>query len=133
MFQKIVNQYVRIFGHFQNICASDAPVCPTQLLIEQKCSNFVERYNIYSDAFNPVTSAWLVNVMCVCSDVDECSSGERVCQRNADCINRPGGYQCECADGYRLTPHGACAGETPHTHYHCLQEFVGNEFTLLKG
>lgn len=62
--------------------------------------------------------AWLVNethcvyLLCVCvSDIDECSSREPVCQRNADCFNRPGSYQCECSEGYILTPDGACAGE----------------------
>ncbi|TFK01273.1 type 1 phosphatidylinositol 4,5-bisphosphate 4-phosphatase [Platysternon megacephalum] len=43
-------------------------------------------------------------------DIDECSSGENLCQRNADCINIPGSYRCECSTGYKLSPSGACVG-----------------------
>uniref|UniRef100_A0A8C2T004 Fibrillin 3 n=1 Tax=Coturnix japonica TaxID=93934 RepID=A0A8C2T004_COTJA len=44
------------------------------------------------------------------ADIDECSSGENLCQRNADCINIPGSYRCECSTGYKLSPSGACVG-----------------------
>lgn len=44
-------------------------------------------------------------------DIDECSSGENLCQRNADCINIPGSYRCECSTGYKLSPSGACVGK----------------------
>uniref|UniRef100_A0A674K3X4 Fibrillin 3 n=1 Tax=Terrapene triunguis TaxID=2587831 RepID=A0A674K3X4_9SAUR len=46
----------------------------------------------------------------LCADIDECSSGENLCQRNADCINIPGSYRCECSTGYKLSPSGACVG-----------------------
>lgn len=44
-------------------------------------------------------------------DIDECSNGENLCQRNADCINSPGSYRCECAAGFKLSPNGACVGK----------------------
>ncbi|PNI18366.1 FBN3 isoform 8, partial [Pan troglodytes] len=43
-------------------------------------------------------------------DVDECGSRESPCQQNADCINIPGSYHCECTRGYKLSPGGACVG-----------------------
>lgn len=50
--------------------------------------------------------------VCVCAlDNDECSGSEILCQRNADCINSPGSYRCECSDGFKLSPVGACIGE----------------------
>lgn len=45
------------------------------------------------------------------SDIDECSNGDNLCQRNADCINSPGSYRCECAAGFKLSPNGACVGK----------------------
>ncbi|XP_041916071.1 fibrillin-2-like [Alosa sapidissima] len=48
------------------------------------------------------------DLLLVCEDIDECSSGEILCQRNADCINSPGSYRCECSDGFNLSPTGAC-------------------------
>ncbi|XP_062816685.1 fibrillin-2 isoform X2 [Anolis carolinensis] len=50
------------------------------------------------------------NILLICEDIDECSSGESLCQRNADCLNIPGSYRCECATGYKLSPSGACVG-----------------------
>ncbi|XP_073729872.1 fibrillin-2 [Misgurnus anguillicaudatus] len=63
------------------------------------------------------------DLLITCEDIDECSSLGRVCQRNADCINSPGSYQCECSDGYILSPNGACTDrnecvETPGVCHH---------------
>uniref|UniRef100_A0A8C8RUV9 Fibrillin-2 n=1 Tax=Pelusios castaneus TaxID=367368 RepID=A0A8C8RUV9_9SAUR len=44
----------------------------------------------------------------ICFNIDECSNGDNLCQRNADCINSPGSYRCECAAGFKLSPNGAC-------------------------
>lgn len=44
------------------------------------------------------------------SDIDECQNGP-VCQQNADCLNLPGSYRCECKAGYRFTPTGQCLGK----------------------
>lgn len=46
------------------------------------------------------------------SDIDECNSGDNLCQRNANCINIPGSYRCECLAGFKLSPSGACVGES---------------------
>ena len=32
--------------------------------------------------------------------IDECEKNP--CQKNADCVNSPGSYKCECAYGYYL-------------------------------
>lgn len=45
------------------------------------------------------------------TDIDECNSGDNLCQRNAKCINIPGSYRCECSPGFKLSPSGACLGE----------------------
>lgn len=47
-----------------------------------------------------------------CVDIDECNSGDNLCQRNANCINIPGSYRCECSPGFKLSPTGACVGES---------------------
>ena len=33
-------------------------------------------------------------------DIDECSTGMNDCNWNADCINIPGSYECQCHAGY---------------------------------
>ena len=45
-------------------------------------------------------------------DVDECSgrNRRRLCQSNAECINKPGTFICECNDGYRMLKNGTCKG-----------------------
>uniref|UniRef100_A0A8C5I4Y5 Fibrillin-2-like n=1 Tax=Gouania willdenowi TaxID=441366 RepID=A0A8C5I4Y5_GOUWI len=48
------------------------------------------------------------NILLICEDIDECNSGDNLCQRNAKCINIPGSYRCECSAGFKLTPSGAC-------------------------
>ncbi|KAG2463812.1 FBN2 protein, partial [Polypterus senegalus] len=42
------------------------------------------------------------------TDIDECNNGDILCQRNANCINIPGSYRCECSPGFKLSPTGAC-------------------------
>uniref|UniRef100_A0AAZ3Q2V8 Fibrillin 2b n=1 Tax=Oncorhynchus tshawytscha TaxID=74940 RepID=A0AAZ3Q2V8_ONCTS len=48
------------------------------------------------------------NILLICEDIDECNSGDNLCQRNANCINFPGSYRCECSPGFKLSPSGAC-------------------------
>uniref|UniRef100_A0A7N6BM21 Fibrillin 2b n=1 Tax=Anabas testudineus TaxID=64144 RepID=A0A7N6BM21_ANATE len=48
------------------------------------------------------------NILLICEDIDECNSGDNLCQRNANCVNIPGSYRCECSPGYKLSPSGAC-------------------------
>ena len=35
-----------------------------------------------------------------CTDIDECSSAENVCDENADCINTEASYECSCSQGF---------------------------------
>uniref|UniRef100_A0A8C2EZ36 Fibrillin 2b n=1 Tax=Cyprinus carpio TaxID=7962 RepID=A0A8C2EZ36_CYPCA len=48
------------------------------------------------------------NILLICEDIDECNSGDNLCQHNANCINIPGSYRCECSAGFKLSPSGAC-------------------------
>uniref|UniRef100_A0AAY5EYQ0 Fibrillin 2b n=1 Tax=Electrophorus electricus TaxID=8005 RepID=A0AAY5EYQ0_ELEEL len=48
------------------------------------------------------------NILLICEDIDECNSGDNLCQRNANCINIPGSFRCECSPGFKLSPSGAC-------------------------
>lgn len=36
----------------------------------------------------------------VCSDVDECITGDDECVENADCSNTNGDHRCVCSDGF---------------------------------
>ena len=35
-----------------------------------------------------------------CIDVDECELGTHTCSPLANCLNQPGGFECECQEGY---------------------------------
>ncbi|CAH1251723.1 FBN3 [Branchiostoma lanceolatum] len=65
-----------------------------------------------------------------CEDIDECATGEYMCDDNADCVNEVGRYTCQCRTGYmsvsrrgtgfpgeckeqRLFPYGAGSGHYP--------------------
>ena len=43
---------------------------------------------------------WESNQTGTCVDTDECSSLEEICPENTVCRNFPGGYECNCKDGY---------------------------------
>lgn len=43
-------------------------------------------------------------------DVDECEYDEHDCQPSQQCINTPGGFHCQCPDGYRKIG-TECVGE----------------------
>ena len=36
----------------------------------------------------------------ICTDKDECDTGDNTCDNNAECINRIGGYDCRCLTGF---------------------------------
>ena len=36
----------------------------------------------------------------ICVDTDECSTLRRICHKKAVCMNIPGGYECNCQEGY---------------------------------
>jgi hypothetical protein len=41
-------------------------------------------------------------------DKDECADGTHTCKGNQECLNRGGGYVCQCPSGHSLTPSGDC-------------------------
>ena len=43
-----------------------------------------------------------------CEDVDECATGAAQCDQK--CVNLPGGFRCECNDGYKLVSFGPPQG-----------------------
>lgn len=45
-----------------------------------------------------------------CEDINECTEGRQVCGYGAECINRPGSYECVCPHGYGGDPYnGLCS------------------------
>ena len=46
---------------------------------------------------------------CTLLDIDECTTGVHNCTLNQQCVNKPGGYDCECVHGYKLL-NGICEG-----------------------
>lgn len=73
---------------------------------------------------------WFLTLSLGISDIDECSNGDNLCQRNADCINSPGSYRCECAAGFKLSPNGACVGKKS-VDFSGLNLFVPNPRSVL--
>lgn len=56
-----------------------------------------------------------------CQDVDECATGEFACDPNANCVNRPGDYECSCKPGWKgngklCTSLDECQGATNVCH-----------------
>ena len=46
-----------------------------------------------------------------CIDIDECTSDIYACDSNQICINDPGGFHCDCKEGFQLDPIiNACVG-----------------------
>lgn len=47
-----------------------------------------------------------------CIDIDECAIDKSACDSNQICINDPGGFHCDCKEGFQLDPViNACVGE----------------------
>lgn len=56
-----------------------------------------------------VSALWLLYL----ADVDECGEQSSCCEQ--DCTNYPGGYECYCSAGYRLSSDGcSCDGMLRH-------------------
>ena len=34
-------------------------------------------------------------------DIDECTTGDHNCKSNERCVNKPGGFICKCASGFK--------------------------------
>ncbi|XP_063897763.1 fibulin-1 isoform X1 [Helicoverpa armigera] len=50
-----------------------------------------------------------------CVDIDECTFGQHSCKNTEVCVNKPGGYICECMAGFRREPGGYCVVITTST------------------
>lgn len=44
------------------------------------------------------------------ADIDECQSGSFSCHAQAECVNVPGSYDCNCLPGYTGDGQQTCAG-----------------------
>lgn len=42
------------------------------------------------------------------TDVNECERGQHICSSLETCMNRVGGYTCECLTGFRRADDGWC-------------------------
>ena len=42
-------------------------------------------------------------------EIDECTTGNHNCKSNEHCVNKPGGFICECASGFKSVDN-ACEG-----------------------
>ena len=51
-----------------------------------------------------------------CQDIDECAINTHDCVEQATCNNTPGGFTCDCNDGYTGDGSTACNPEPPPTH-----------------
>lgn len=70
---------------------------------------------------NPLTSAGSKKITCEmgfrrvqnkCIDIDECAIDKAACDSNQICINEPGGFQCDCKEGFQLDATiNACVGK----------------------
>lgn len=65
----------------------------------------------------------------VCVDIDECRTGAGVCGPNAQCINTPGSFKCDCFAGYVGTPprvecKAPCEDITCGPHAYCKPDGV---------
>ena len=56
------------------------------------CSVYMK---IYTNFLNVSRHSFIL-----CTDIDECEIGAHQCDINAECINIPGGYNCNCETGF---------------------------------
>ena len=62
-----------------------------------------------------------------CTDDDECLLGTDLCSIYATCVNTPGSYSCQCADGYRGNGR-QCTG-TSYMYMHVLTTLLCRSFS----
>ena len=53
---------------------------------------------------------------CFCLDIDECSENTDNCDINANCLNNPGSYSCQCKSGFSGDGF-SCSSKTNYLHY----------------
>ena len=56
-----------------------------------------------------ISTYFIVSIIYLLIDIDECATGGHNCTQNQRCVNRPGSFICECVSGYRLL-NGICEG-----------------------
>ena len=76
----------------EGTCTDD--ICP----INAECVSPVESDCRCKNGYG--AKLWKSNSTEICVDTDECSSLRVICPENALCVNFPGGYECNCQEGY---------------------------------
>ena len=71
----------------------------------QKCTNTIGSYRCTVQCEKGYVSSFHGDD---CLDVDECSERLHNCAHDKECINKPGGFQCQCPKGYFEYRDGTC-------------------------
>ena len=69
-----------------------------------------------SNVFPPFRAIVYLLVVCIFTDIDECSAQPGTCN-NGTCENTDGHYRCHCHPGFRLTINQDCEGRTSVIQY----------------
>ena len=48
-----------------------------------------------------------IMLVCLFADINECEEGRQVCGYGAECVNKPGAYECVCPRGYTGDPYNS--------------------------
>uniref|UniRef100_A0A1I7Z159 EGF-like domain-containing protein n=1 Tax=Steinernema glaseri TaxID=37863 RepID=A0A1I7Z159_9BILA len=81
----------------QDPCASGAHLCHQE---HMRCQVEAHSYRCICDrGFSAVANS-SAPVGYSCADLDECARGEHNCDRNAECRNIPGSFECSCREGF---------------------------------
>jgi len=86
-------------------------VCMCQCLV-QKLKHIFD--NNSEQAVRPglqhCTYVFLHVIIIIIVDIDECTTDPKVCEINEKCVNKAGGYSCQCEQGFRRNDRGKCRG-----------------------
>lgn len=86
-------------------------------------------FSFLSASIKLIVETWFVLRL---ADVDECGQQSSCCQQN--CANYPGGYECYCSAGYRLSSDGcSCDGMFKIPHVYEKEEIFHLSFSLLRS
>uniref|UniRef100_A0A8C0UNZ1 Fibrillin 1 n=1 Tax=Cyanistes caeruleus TaxID=156563 RepID=A0A8C0UNZ1_CYACU len=108
-------------GTCYNTLGNYTCICPLEYMQVNGGHNCMGIFLLHRQTRQCKSEAGVASDVCTLgvSDIDECSNGDNLCQRNADCINSPGSYRCECAAGFKLSPNGACVDVDECEQYPC--------------